>query len=46
MLKTEDVFYGNESPEMMKELSALDKLTAHTPVYFKQRLLNSEKAQA
>ncbi len=41
MLKSEDVFYENESPEMMKELSALGKLTAHTPVYFKAEIIIS-----
>jgi hypothetical protein len=41
MLKSEDVFYETESPEMMKELSALGKLTANTPVYFKAEIIIS-----
>jgi len=41
MLKSEDVFYENESPEMMKELSALAKLTAHSPVHFKAEIIIS-----
>ena len=41
MLKSEEVFYENESPEMMKELSALGKLAAHTPVYFKAEIIIS-----
>jgi hypothetical protein len=41
MLKNEEIFYENESPEMMKELSALGKLTAHTPVDFKPEIIIS-----
>ena len=39
--KSEDIFYENESPEMMKELSTLGKLAAHTPVYFKAEIIIS-----
>jgi hypothetical protein len=39
--KSEDVFYENESPEMIKELLALGVLTAHTPVYFKAEIIIS-----
>ncbi len=37
----ENVFDENELPEIMKELSALSKRAANTPVYFKAEIIIS-----
>jgi hypothetical protein len=38
---SEDVFNPDKAPEMMKELSAINKGTAHIPVYFKAEIIIS-----
>lgn len=38
---SEDIFNPEKTPEMVKELSALNEGTAHTPVYFKTEIIIS-----
>lgn len=38
---SEDLFNPEKTPEMVKELSALNEGTAHTPIYFKAEIIIS-----